>query len=124
MLRQFAGLWLLFFVGMAGWRAWRGHVDLRTELTAVVGLGIGAVGLWQPGAVRFIYTGWMIVAFPIGWTVSRLIMAAMFYGVFTPVALVFRLIGRDQLHLRRHQVRSYWATTSRPPNVGEYFRQS
>ena len=36
----------------------------------------------------------MIVAFPIGWAVSHIMLAALFYGLFTPVALVFRTIGR------------------------------
>ena len=39
----------------------------------------------------------MVLAFPIGWTVSQVILAVMFYGLFTPIGLVFRLIGRDPL---------------------------
>jgi len=48
----------------------------------------------------------------------------MFYGVFTPVALVFRLIGRDALSRRRRpDLDSYWQP--KPPAAGprSYFKQ-
>ena len=123
-LRQFAALWLLFFVALASRRVWRGQVDFQAEMLLLVGIGIGTLGLWRPAAIRFIYTGWMIAAFPIGWTVSRLMVAALFYLVFTPVACIFRLMRRDALHLRRENVDSYWTPKERPVSVNDYFRQS
>jgi hypothetical protein len=123
-LREFAGLFLLFFVAIAGWRAWHGVMDGRTDALAALGLAVGGVGLLYPPAIRLVYTGWMIAVFPIGWTVSRLMLAVLFYLVFTPVALVFRLMGRDALRLKRRQTGSYWMDRPAPGNVKEYFRQS
>ena len=51
--------------------------------------------------MRLIYVGWMVLAFPIGWTVSQVMLALMFFGLFTPIGLVFRLIGRDPLQRTR-----------------------
>jgi hypothetical protein len=124
LLRQFAGLWLLFFAGLAGWRAWHGQPDVRAALLLGLALSIGLLGLAQPRGIRWIYTGWMIAAFPVGWTVSKVMVAAMFYLVFTPVALIFRLMKRDALHLRRPTVDSYWTPKEQPASVREYFRQS
>jgi TRAP-type C4-dicarboxylate transport system permease small subunit len=125
LLRQFAGLFLVFFLGLAGWRVWHGHADRWAVALATLALVVGLVGLARPSAVRFIYTGWMIVAFPIGWTVSRVALALVFYAVFTPVALLFRAIRRDELQLRRPAARaSYWRPKSTPADVREYFRQS
>jgi TRAP-type C4-dicarboxylate transport system permease small subunit len=125
LLRQFAGLFLVFFLGLAGWRAWHGQADGWAAALAALALVVGLVGLARPSAVRFIYTGWMIVAFPIGWTVSRVALALVFYGVFTPVAMVFRMMRRDELQLRRRNGRaSYWRPKPTAINVREYFRQS
>ena len=124
LLRQFAGLSLSFFVGWALWRAWHGQVGLGTGALGTTGLVLGALGLWRPATIRFVYTGWMIAAFPIGWTMSRLVVAALFYIVFTPVALIFRLLGRDALHVRRRPLRSYWTAKAGAGEPGEYFRQS
>lgn len=123
MLRQFAGLFLVFFVSLAAWRAWNGQADVWAWSLAGMGLVVGTVGLLWPPAIRWVYTGWMIAAFPIGWTVSWLVLAALFYGVFTPVAFVFGLMQRDALRLRRRDRRSYWTAKERPLGVASYFRQ-
>ena len=46
------------------------------------------------------------------------------YGIFTPMALVFRLIGRDALARRRVNAQTYWAPKAAPTDVKSYFRQS
>ena len=66
----------------------------------------------------------MIAAFPIGWTVSRLMLAAMFYVIFTPVGLVFRLIGRDALRLRRPGEAVVLDGEAGADEPEQYFRQS
>jgi hypothetical protein len=123
-LRQFAGLWLLAFGGLAVWEyAQRGHGTWALAL-AILALTVGPLGLVWPRLVRPIYVGWMVLAFPIGWLVSRLILAVMFYGVFTPVALVFRLIGRDALTLKCGEGRTtYWVPKPPPAGVRSYFNQ-
>jgi hypothetical protein len=124
-LRQFAALWLVFFVGLALFRLWHGRQDVETAALAALGVTIGTLGLARPPAIRFVYTGWMIAAFPIGWTVSRVMLAALFYGVFTPVAVLFRAIGRDPLALRRRgDLETYWTAKPGVADSRDYFRQS
>lgn len=123
-LRQFAVLSLLVFGGLAASRAWHGDLGLWTRALAALGLTIGALGLWRPTTVRFVYVGWMAVAFPIGWTVSRVIMAALFFLIFTPIGLAFRALGRDSLRLRPRRTLSYWTEKAAFSDVSEYFRQS
>jgi TRAP-type C4-dicarboxylate transport system permease small subunit len=125
LLRQFAGIFLVFFLGLAGWRVWQGHADTWAMVLASMALAVGLVGLVRPSAIRFIYTGWMIVAFPIGWTVSRVALAIVFYAVITPVAFVFRLMRRDDLQLHRGEKGApYWKPKPSPESVRDYFRQS
>ena len=123
MLRQFAGLWLVVFGGLAAWRAYDGHVDVWTYGLAIGAVVVGLAGLLWPAIVRPIYSGWMIAAFPIGWTISKIALGAMFYLVFTPVALLFKLIGRDTLKLRRGQSQSYWVPKPGAQSGKEYLRQ-
>ena len=65
----------------------------------------------------------MVVAFPIGWTVSKVVLGAMLYLVFTPVALLFRLMRRDALKLRPRQAASYWEPKGTAKSGEEYLRQ-
>ena len=122
-LRQFAGLSLLIF-GLAA--CFQGVIRHQPILAAVFGtlaVVIGLPGLIQPSIVRPVYVGAMILAFPIGWTVNKVILACMFYGMFTPLALFFRLIGRDNPSLRhRPATETYWLPKRQATDLSSYFR--
>jgi hypothetical protein len=122
-LRQFAVLFLIVFAVMAGLRVWRGDTGATTTALAVAGMVVGVLGLVRPEAIRYLYTGWMIAAFPIGWTVSRIIVTALFFLVFTPFALAFRFFGRDALRLRRDTRKTYWMTTGGAEPPERYYGQ-
>jgi hypothetical protein len=123
-LRQFAGLWLVVFGGMALWEILgRGRIGVGAIL-AVLAITIGPLGLIRPEWVRFIYVGWMILAFPIGWTISQIILAAMFFGLFAPIGLMFRLLGRDALQrAHRPELESYWQPKANSTDLRRYFKQ-
>lgn len=122
-LRQFAVLCLVVFGILAGLGLWRGQGITIGVAIAIAAIAVGVVGVVQPTAIRWIYSGWMIAVFPIGWTISRLMLAALFYLVFTPVALVFRLVRRDALHLRRQDAQSHWTPKDAAASANQYFRQ-
>jgi Saxitoxin biosynthesis operon protein SxtJ len=123
-LRQFAALWLVCFGGMALWQALVRERAGLASILAVLALTISLLGLARPEWMRRIYVGWMILAFPIGWTVSQVMLAVMFFGLFTPLGLVFRLLGRDPLHrTRRPGLESYWAPKPAPTDLRRYFKQ-
>ncbi len=123
-LIQFSALCLVVFSGLSLWQGIvRGNLALAaTFLTAA--LSIGLVGLARPQAVRWIYVGWMMAAFPIGWAVSQLVLLVIFFGLLAPLAIVFRLIGRDALLRRPQQRETYWVEKTPTADVRSYFRQS
>jgi hypothetical protein len=48
----------------------------------------------------------------------------MFYGLFTPIGLLFRLIGRDPLHrTRRAELETYWSPKPSADDPRRYFKQ-
>ena len=122
-LRQFAGLFLVVFLALAAWRWFGGQADWWAKALAGLAVIVGIPGLIAPALVRPIYTGWMVAAFPIGWTVSRVLLGAVFFLVVTPIGWAFRLFGRAVLHLRRGKPATYWMAKRQPGGSAEYFRQ-
>jgi hypothetical protein len=123
-LRQFAGLWLLFFAGLAVSRGLRDGLTSPVLGLVALALTVGLLGLWRPALVRPVYVAATVLTFPLGWVMSRLLLAALYYGVFTPLGLLFRLLGRDALRLRPcPQQASYWTAKPAPADVSRYFRQ-
>jgi len=112
-LRQFAALWIIVFAAVATFR----H---STPLAIVAAVGL--IGLAAPIVMRPIYVASSVVTFPIGWIVSRVLLAIIFFGIFTPVALLFRIARRDRLRLGKRDEASYWLPReSAAPE--RYFRQ-
>lgn len=123
LLRQFGGLCAVFFGGMAVYRGITTGSDQWVWVLAVAGATAGLVGFLRPSLLKPVFVGWSIAVFPIGWMVSHLILALMFYLVFTPVGIVLRLLGKDPLQLKKTSVRTYWKSHRSPENMKRYFRQ-
>ena len=123
-LRRFAAVWFSFFAMVACWQGiWRQHIQIALGLAAVA-LGTGTLGLVRPHLLRPLYIAVLIAAFPVGWTMSRILLAAVFYGLFTPLGLLFRLFGRDLLCRRFRPERStYWTAKPAAADARSYFRQ-
>ena len=122
-LRQFAAAWLIVFMGYGIYQYRHAHHDLGITLTCLA-VVIGSLGLVKPGSVRWLFVGWMVLAFPIGWLISQVMLLAIFFLVLTPAGILFRLKGRDLLARKPSPGRStFWTDKSMPKDVRSYFRQ-
>jgi hypothetical protein len=121
-LRQFAALWLLFF-GLLAWRtSVHDHPRAVLCLGSLAGL-VGVAGLLWPASVRLLFVVLTALTLPVGWAVSRLILALVFYGMLTPLGALFRLGGRDVLQLRPGPGRStYWEPKVMPADSRRYLQ--
>ena len=80
--------------------------------------------LVAPRANLPIYVGLTVLAYPIGFVLSYLIMGLLFFGMITPLGLVFRLIGKDPLHRRfEPAAQTYWSDPRPRRGKDSYFRQ-
>ncbi|MEZ5541451.1 MAG: SxtJ family membrane protein [Pseudomonadota bacterium] len=58
------------------------------------------VGIVQPRLLKPVYLFWMKLGHVLGWINTRIILGIIFFLVFMPVALLFRLTGRDPMERR------------------------
>ena len=103
---------------------------LGSARLTVVGVlaGLGALALFfslvAPRANRFLYVGLSILAFPIGFVLSYVIMGTLYFLIIGPIAVFFRLFGRDSMHRRYDpDAPSYWTDASPPRDKESYFHQ-
>ncbi len=123
-LRWFAPLLLLFF-GVVGAIA-RFGFDAPTAARALWGVGVvlalvyTAVPPWRLS----IYRGWVRATYPVGWVVSHVVLAGVYYLVMTPIGLVSRMVRRDPLTRQfDREAETYWVERSRTPETRRYFDQ-
>jgi Saxitoxin biosynthesis operon protein SxtJ len=124
-LRQFAALCLLIFGGLACWEYFRYNQWRLPLIFAGLAAVLGFGGLVWPRGIRPVFVTAMALTMPIGWVVSRVLLGVLFFGLFTPVGLFFKLIGRDAL-CRRYapEQASYWEPKPGATDVRSYLRQS
>jgi hypothetical protein len=103
------------------------------RLSPGVGLAAGAIlgtslGITVGGLPRLggrIYRAWLAASRPIGWTVSFLLLAFVFYAILTPTGLLMRLTGRDPMERRiDRDAPTYWKRRTPVHDSRRYFRQS
>jgi hypothetical protein len=132
-LRQFGFVALVGFGALAAWMRWRGGLfglsvgaaaPVLVVVFSAVGLLSAAFSIARPGANRPLYVALSVVTYPIGFLLSFLVMGVLYFGLITPIALVFRVAGRDALCRRIDpEVQTYWTERRAPDDVGRYFRQ-
>ena len=97
-----------------GWLLW----------SASAGGVMAAAALVRPVVLRPPFVALCVLLFPVGMVVGEVILAAVFYGVFTPLALLARLVGRDPLKRRLDRsAATYWEPREQPRNAARYFCQ-
>lgn len=91
---------------------------------AGAGVFIGISRLVSLTMTRWIYCAMVGATLPLGLTVSFTLMAVFYYLLLTPLALVFRLMGRDPLNRRFDpHASSYWQPHQQTVDKNRYFQQ-
>ena len=73
---------------------------------------------------RPLYFLWMKAVSPLAWVVSNALLAAVYFLVITPIGLVVRAFGRDQLARQfERSSASYWIEETPVSDTTRYFRQ-
>ena len=126
-LTQFAAIAVFGFATIAGFAHWKWGAPswLAASLLGLgVWLGLEAMlGFVERGLTRPIFVIMTLVAMPIGFVVTHLLLGLIFFVLFTPVAIFFRLTGRDPLQRAWNQeTKSYWHTRARQRSPASYLR--
>jgi len=124
-LNQFGFIWLAFlsFFGIMAWFKFdQPGLAKGLWVAAVV---VPVIGWLAPVFMRLVFLGMSYAAWPIGFVVSHVVLALVYYFVMTPIGLVMRLFGYDPMTRRRESAGgSFWVDRSGKDRGPEsYFRQ-
>lgn len=83
---------------------------------------LGLVAVVAPNLLAPFNKAWAKLGDLMGKVVSPLVLGVIFFVLITPVALIGRLLGRDELRLKKANANSYWIDRVPPGPAGESFK--
>ena len=91
---------------------------------AAAGLCI-LLGLAAPNLLKPIQKVWMTLAILLGWLMTRVILTAAYYVIFTLIGVISRLFGKEYLDKKwnKDAEKSYWIKKTRAPGKERYENQ-
>lgn len=122
-LRRFARAMLIgfFVIGLIVAARHRG-LGTTTYTLWAIGAALALAAL-VPGLGRAAYLGVYLPTSILGFFISHIVVALMFFLVFVPVGLLVRLTGHDLLRLRRPGGGTLWTRRPAPRPAASYYRQ-
>ena len=89
--------------------------DVRTW-SLVIGMMFIVVSIFQPNILTVFYHIWIKVGEFIGGIISKIAMFILYFGLFTPISFVLKILGKDLLKKKiDKQGSSYWIDREMQP---------
>ena len=60
------------------------------------------------GFFKKLYKAWMKFAHLLGWVNTRIILTLVYFLIMTPLALIFKVVGKDPMNRKLGGQDSYW----------------
>lgn len=106
-LRKFGLTIGIFLLVIAAFLFWKQRPSFL--YFAYIGGGFALLGLAVPILLKPIYKVWMSFAVVMGFIMTRVILTVLYFGMFTPIALLTKLLGKDLLEERWDKnAATYW----------------
>lgn len=120
--RSFGILFALIFCGLA--------VFFRNDLNAVwlavlyfLGATFAVLSAVSPAALLPANRLWMAFGRGLGSIVSPIVLGTIFFGIFLPCGLFFRVVGRDELLLKIRPKDTHWRLREPSERRNQSFKQ-
>lgn len=81
-----------------------------------------ALAFLAPSLLGRINSLWMGLGFLLGKIVSPIVMTILYFVLFTPISLIMKIIGRDELLLKDRTGSTFWKIRSNSKITAESFK--
>tara|TARA_B110000503_G_scaffold141390_1_gene234781 strand:- start:2220 stop:2633 length:414 start_codon:yes stop_codon:yes gene_type:complete len=120
--RKFGFFFALVFAILGAYFYQKNYLELSICMFVLSFLLI-AISVLQPNLLLPLNKLWMKLGYLMGTIVSPIILGVLFFGLFTPIAFLMRIFGRDELRLKPLNRLSHWKKREGSELTNERFKQ-
>ena len=102
------GLFFFLFFLIISFVSYTYNYHSTSILSLIISVFFLVTSLTFPNILYPINKAWMKFGYLIGYIISPIVIGIIFFGIFTPLGIFLRVIGRDELKLRGNKSDSYW----------------
>ncbi len=102
----------------AYWKEWH----TVTLVALIIATSFIATSFFMPQILSPLNRLWYGLGLLLGKIVSPIVLGLIFFVLITPVSLVTRLFGRDELKMKKRAVESYWTDRLPPGPPSDSFK--
>ena len=118
-LRTFSLIWFAIFT-LIGLHPLLKGLELR-EWSVGLGMLFLLIALIKPQVLKSFYILWVKMGEFMGGIISKVIMFLLYFGFFTPISLILKLLRKDLLQKKiDKQASSYWIRRNTQPQSMKY----
>ena len=86
---------------------WKGNITL-VFVPIVLGSFFLIMAIWKAHLLLPLNKLWMKFGLLLHVIISPIVLGSIFFGIFTPISVVSKVFGRDELLIRRRDGKSFW----------------
>ena len=79
-------------------------------------------GIIFPNYLSKLNKAWMMLGLLLGKIVNPIVLGIIYFGLFTPIGLFRKIIGKDELKLKPKNINSYWQQREKASITPESFK--
>ncbi len=79
-------------------------------------------GIIFPNYLSKLNKAWMMLGLLLGKIVNPIVLGIIYFGLFTPIGLFRKIIGKDELKLKSKNINSYWQQREKVSITPESFK--
>lgn len=119
--RKFGFLFGGVFIFLSAYYGCRGASAITVWSLFISGGTLVLIAMFNPNVLTPFSKFWMNTGELMGRVISPLVLGIIFFLLITPVALLTRFFGRDELKLNKTDTGTYWISRASPGPTGDSF---
>lgn len=117
------GLFFTFVFLVIAWRLFSHNAIVLGSLSVFAAIAFCVISFVKAEVLLPLNKAWMALGLLLGMIVSPIVLGVIYFGLFTPISMIMRAMGRDELGLKMQTSGSHWKVRADTGTAGSFKNQ-